>query len=179
MTENSINFKKLRETATTVLQGDYAVVVDKAEFKLTQKNSEPMWVLTLKVTAGPYTGRTIRHNLVLSSTHTFMVNRFFSHMAVLGLDASFFDANPSPDAVSIAVTGRHAIANLVESKSEFRGEKQSEVSELKPATGGVTVSVGAGATVSSSLPQASSLPAAVTVVTAPAGEQIAPPEDPF
>lgn len=174
---DSIDFKKLRETATTVLQGDYAVVVDKAEFKLTQKNSEPMWVLTLKVTAGPYTGRTIRHNLVLSSTHTFMVNRFFSHMAVLGLDSSFFDANPSPDAVSIAVTGRHAIANLVESKSEFRGEKQSEVSELKPATGGVSVSVGAGAAVG--MPAASSLPAAVAVTTAPAGEQIAPPEDPF
>lgn len=171
-----IDFKKMRETASTVLQGDYPVVVDKVEFKRTQKNSEPMWVVTFKVTAGPYTGRTVRHNMVLSGVHNFMVNRFFREMAVLGLDDAFFDAQPSPDSVSASITGRHCIATFKEG-SEYRGEKREEVEELKPATGGISVSVGAGTTVSSSLPSASSLPtaAAVPVVSGEA----APPEDPF
>lgn len=169
---DSIGFKKLRETATTVLQGDYPVVVDKVTYKRTQKNNEPMWVITLKVTAGPYTGRTVGLNLVLSAEHQFMVKRFFNFMNVLGADDKFFDAEPTPDAVSLQIQGRHAIATFEEGK-EFRGEKREEVAALKAATGGtVTVSVG--------MPQASSLPAAApVVVTAPATEGIAPPEDPF
>lgn len=164
-----IEFKKLRETASTVLTGEYAVVVDKAEFKRTQKNNEPMWVLTLKVTSGPYAGRTVRHNLVLSATHTFMVNRFFNHMKALGLDDDFFDGTTSPDAVSAAVMGKHAIVTLKESSSEFRGEKQSEVEEMKPATGVVSISLGAGATMAASLPSA----------TPSTAEGITPPEEPF
>lgn len=170
-----IDFKKMRETASTVLQGDYPVVVDKVEFKRTQKNSEPMWVLTLKVTAGPYANRTVRHNMVLSGVHNFMVNRFFREMAVLGLDDAFFDAQPSPDSISAAITGRHCIATFKEG-SEFRGEKREEVAELKPATGGISISVGAGVT-AANLPSASSLPAAAAVPVV-SGEA-APPEDPF
>lgn len=169
---DSIGFKRLRETATTVLQGDYPVVVDKVTYKRTQKDA-PMWVITLKVTAGPYTGRTVGLNLVLSSEHNFMVKRFFNFMAALGADDKFFDAEPSPDAVSLHITGRHAIATF-EAGKEFRGEVREEVTALKAATGNVSVGVG------TSLPQASSLPAAAPVVTAPTvAEGIAPPEDPF
>lgn len=173
---DSIGFKKLRETATTVLQGDYPVVVDKVVFKRTQKNNEPMWIITLKVTAGPYTGRSVGLNLILSGEHVFMQKKFFRFMEVLSADAAFLDAEPSPDAVCLQITGRHAIATFKEG-AEYRGEKREEVEDLKPATGAVSVSVGAGVTVG--MPTASSLPAAVTVTTDPAGEEIAPPEDPF
>lgn len=178
---DSIGFKKLRETATTILVGDYAVVADKVVYKRTQKG-DPMWVITLKVTAGPYTGRSVTLNLVLSSEHVFMQKRCFKFLGLLGASDEFLDSEPSGDAVALAITGRHVIATFKEAEKEFRGEKREEVEDLKPATGGIaTVSAGGGVSIGG-MPAAASLPAATTVsvvTTAPAGEQIAPPEDPF
>lgn len=170
---DSINFKKLRETATTVLQGDYKVVADKVTFKKTQKDA-PMWVINLKVTDGPFAGRTVNLNLILSHEHNFMVKRFFKFMGALGADDKFFDANPSPDAVSAHVQGRHAIATFKEG-AEFRGEKREEVEDLRSADGAV-VTVAA-----SSLPKATALSPAAPVVTvsAPAAAGAEAPEYPF
>lgn len=172
--ENSINFKSLRQAATTVLQGEYPVVVDKVVFKFTQKNNEPMWAITLKVTAGPFTGRSVTHYLVLSSEHQFLQKRFFSHMKALGADDTFMDANPSPEAICAHITGRHAVATFKESEQEFRGEKREEVENLVAAqAGGVSIGLGSGVTVAASLPKATA------VSVAPAGGEVAPPEEPF
>ena len=166
-----IGFKKLRETASTVLQGDYPVVVDKVTFKRTQTD-KPMWTVVLKVTAGPYTGRAITHFMTLNSDHDFLVKRFFQQMEALGADAAFFDAEPSTDAVCAQIQGRHAIATFKE--GEFRGEKREEVEKLSPAGAGVTVAVGVPQAVATSLPKAASLPAAAAAST---GDE--PPADPF
>jgi hypothetical protein len=166
-----IGFKKLRETATTVLQGDYPVVVDKVTYKRTQTD-KPMWTITFKVTAGPYTNRAITHFMTLNSDHDFLVKRFFQQMEALGADAKFFDAEPSTDAVCAQIQGRHAVATLKE--GEFRGEKREEVEKLTAAgTGTVTV---ATTGISSGLPQASTLPKAATIPVSSGDE---PPADPF
>lgn len=170
---DQIDFLSLRKTAMTVLEGDFPVVVQKVTYKKTQKDA-PMWVISLAITAGPYTGRTISLNLVLSTEHQFMVSRFFRFMEALGADEKFFATKPSTDAVCAQIQGRHAIATLKEGK-EFRGEKREEVDNLVSAGvgAGVSVSVGSPVTVAATtLPKATSLPAA-----AAAGE--APPEDPF
>jgi hypothetical protein len=170
---DQIDFLSLRKTAMTVLEGDFPVVVSKVTYKKTQKD-QPMWVITLSVTAGPYAGRSIGLNLVLATEHQFMVSRFFRFMEALGADENFFASKPSTDAVCAQIQGRHAIATLKEGK-EFRGEKREEVDNLVSAgagIGGVSVSVGGPVTVAATtLPKATSLPAAG------AGE--APPEDPF
>jgi len=124
-----IDFKKLRANANTVLQGDYPVVADKVTYKKTQTDKH-MWTVNLKVTAGPYAGRVITHNMVLSPELDFAVKRFFREMEALGADEKFFDSNPSVDAISAQITGRHALATFKESEKEFRGEKREEVVQM-------------------------------------------------
>ena len=168
-----IDFKKLRETANTVLQGDYPVVADKVTYKKTQTDKH-MWTVNLKVTAGPYAGRVVTHNMVLSPELDFAVKRWFREMDALGADEKFLDTKPSPDAICAQIQGRHALATFKQSEKEFRGEKREEVVNLVAAKGGVVTVAGA-----SGLPTASALPAAapVTVATPVAAGEA--PKDPF
>jgi hypothetical protein len=174
---DTIDFKSLRKTAMTVLTGDYAVVVDKVTYKKTQKD-QPMWMVALKVTAGPFAGRVVNLNLVLSTDHQFMMQRFFGFMEALGADEAFFDASPTNEAVCAQIQGRHAIATFEESKTEFRGAKSEEVKALVAAgVGGVTVATTGVSLAATSLPKATSLPAATTATVAT--DASAPPADPF
>jgi hypothetical protein len=168
-----IDFKKLRANANTILQGDYPVVADKVTYKKTQTDKH-MWTVNLKVTAGPYAGRVITHNMVLSPELDFAVKRFFREMDALGADEKFFDSNPSVDAISAQIQGRHALATFAESKNEFRGEKREEVVNLVAAKGGVVTVAGA-----SGLPTASALPAATPVAVATPVDAGEAPTDPF
>jgi hypothetical protein len=163
-----INWKKLRENATSVLTGDYPVQVEKASHKVSQAGN-PMISMTLVVTGGPFAGRKVFHNLVLADAQ-FAQKKFFNHLEALGADERFFDTEPTMDAVVAQIMGRQAVATFKE--GEFRGEPKEEVEAMKAASGPFVSTAGSA----NPFGEAASLkPAAPTV----AADASAPPADPF
>lgn len=165
------SWKKLRENATTNLTGDFPVEVVKATHG-ESSNKNPMVKVQLKVTAGPFAGRVIFHNFVLSDNQ-FVQRKFFTDLAVLGADDAFFDQEPSMDMLCSQIMGRQAVVTV--EPREWNGEMRENVTAFKAATGpfvstaGSTDPFATGVTVN-----AAPVKAEPTVAS---GET--PPDDPF
>lgn len=163
-----MNWSQMRQDATTVLTGDFPVVIVGSEGGKSQ-NGKPMIKLKLRVESGPYAGREVRNNMTLSPENPTAVKMFFLNLERLGLGAAYFDANPDAEMVQIAadLLGRRAVVTL-ESRT-WNGVASENVKTWKSALDGGAVELSefgfAGM-------EAVELPAAVTTSTAP-------PDDPF
>ena len=164
---SEIDWMSLHKNATTVLEGDFPVMVKEAKAAQTQ-NGKKMFKLKFEITAGPYAGRTIFHNMTVSPESQFAMQRFFADMAVLGADVKFFSGKPTDDLIVSQITNRHAIATL--EKREYNGKEQESIKTLAVATGSPVA-------VASAVPAATALPKAQPTPT-PVSDDT-PPEDPF
>lgn len=89
---------------------DYDLKIVKSEAKQTS-GGKLMFSITCEVTSGPYAKRKVWGNLVLSPENPTALGIFFRQMNALGIDKSFFAANPNDSAVADALINR-----------EFRGQ---------------------------------------------------------
>lgn len=165
------SWKQLRENTTTVLEGDFPVEITKS-IAATSSNGNPMIKVTAKVTAGPFAGRTLFGNFVVSDSQFGMKN-FFRHMEALGADSKFFDTEPSMEAVAAQINGRQAIVTVT--KREWNGEDRENITDWKKAGGPFVSTAGS----SSPFGGASELPAAKKAEPSVAEDKTAPPDDPF
>jgi hypothetical protein len=179
-----INWGQLHDESTTVLTGDFPVVITKAEAKQSQ-GGKPQFKLQLAIESGPYSGRKLPTSITISAESSGAMKMFFLHMAVLGLDKAYFQQNPSMERIAADLLGRRAVVTLEE--REWQGRVSESVKAWKAAAGGAAAlgslsampSLGAGA---QPLPAQAEQPAVSALPTAqplPVATATAMPEDPF
>lgn len=136
MSENIINWSDLHKNATTVLEGEFPVVVTETTVTAAATSGKPMIKTKLRVETGTYAGRTLFHNFNITADNDNAMRIFFGQMSVLGLDAAFWQANPSAtvDQIAAALVGRKAVA--VVGGREWQGSMREEIKNWKPALGG-------------------------------------------
>jgi hypothetical protein len=188
----------MHKDATTALEGDFDVVIVEAEAKKTNDGSKDMIKYKAKVEYGPYVGRPLYGNFTISPESPAAMRMLFSHWTALGIDARFFEQNPSatPAQIAQALVGRSACVTV--GTRQWQGVDREEIQGWKPKTlggtattmGGVTssVSIPAGTPATPSVPAgtpltASTPPAASVSVdgsaSTPTTSTTVPPEPPF
>lgn len=134
---SQFNFADLMKQAGSSFEplgaGTYEAVIKKAEAVRTA-TGKTMFKLTWSITQGPFTNRKVWSNQVISPESPPALGIFFRHMAALGLDATFFGANPSPDQVAAALVNRPA--QITVSQREYQGQLRNDVTDIKQGTGG-------------------------------------------
>jgi uncharacterized protein DUF669 len=162
------SFKQLSQDANTVLTGDHEVVFVKTEATKSQ-NGKPMIKCDLKITAGPYAGRVVKHNFTISAENPQAMKFFFSDMKKLGLDEKYFDNDPSMAQIAGDLLGRTATATL--ENNPWNGMDREQVKTWKASGGlGGVMPTALGGITATALPV--SVPAAVVTATEA-------PDDPF
>lgn len=137
-----MNWNELLENAAEsggfepVPDGPYNVVVDRANNKKTS-NGKQMYAVMFKIEDGPYKGRTVWANLVISPESPNALGIFFRHMNALGLDSAYFNNNPLPEKVASDLVGRRA--SITVGTRRWNNQDRNEVNNISPPTDGKQV----------------------------------------
>lgn len=92
--------------------GMYSFVI-KEPAKIGQTSKEnPKFTINPSVETGPRTNARVFHDFIVSDSAYAMKNFFFGDLAVLGLNASFFDQNPTEQQIAQALQGRRFVAEV-------------------------------------------------------------------
>lgn len=187
MSDGTINWSDLHDEATTVLTGDFPVVLVKVEAKQST-GGKPQFKIQLAIEAGPNAGKKINSNITVSAENSVAMKIFFSTMTALGLGKDYFKQNPQMDRIAADLLGRRAIV-VLEAREwpQGSGNFSESVKTWKAPLGGGSAplgglsampSLGATAQPLPSQPAVSSLPTAQPLAAAVA-TATAMPEDPF
>lgn len=130
--------------------GDYDVEIVKSEAKQSS-SGKTMFAVQMKVLNGPNANRVVWNQFVVSPENPNALSYFFQHMAILGLDAQFFAANPPEATVASALVGRRCTVTL--DQRTWQGTIRNNVKSLKKLAG---------------VPAAPAAPAAAPAAPAPA-----------
>jgi hypothetical protein len=172
---SSIDWAALHQESTVVLEGDFPVVLTKAE-ATTSSTGKPMIKFTVTLESGPYAGRQVNGNFTITADNPQSMRIFFSQMNRLGLGTAFFAQQPSTEGVAEALVGKRAIVTL--EGREWAGEVRENVKAWKTATGAAPLGVQTVANASGGGLAAM----AATASTANDGQSVPatqPPADPF
>ena len=131
-----INWLDLHKDATTVLEGEFPVIVTEAVAGSAATSGNPMIKAKLRVESGTFAGRTLFHNFNVTPDNPAAMRMFFGQMSVFGIDGTFFARFPraSVDQIAQALLGRKAIA--VVGSREWQGALREDIKNWKPAPGG-------------------------------------------
>lgn len=137
---NWTDLKKTADDATKPLPNDwYDVVVKKAEYKVAGTGAD-MIATQFVVDSGPYGGRTLFTNIVLTPDSPMAMNFFFQRMAALGVDGNFFsqlsasglDMAASLTAIAEAIKGR--ALRVKTDIRKWQGQDRNDIVEMTAAT---------------------------------------------
>lgn len=133
--DTTYNWADMQKEATVVLEGEFSVTVVKAE-ATKSANGKDMIKTQFKINSGPYAGRKLYTQFVISPESPGAMRMFFGQLAVFGLDAAFFAsiAGQPPAAIAQALDGRNAIA--IVGKGVYQGTEREQINGYKPALGG-------------------------------------------
>lgn len=131
------SWKDMHTDATTVIQGEFPLVIDSADATKTQ-NGKDMIKCKVKVESGVYANRLIYHNFTISEDSPAAMRMFFSQMAILGINDKWWSANANAPVSEVAKTieGRRFIG--VVGVKTWMGADREEIQQFKPAIGGST-----------------------------------------
>jgi hypothetical protein len=106
-----------------VPEGPYRCEITKTEAK-TATTGKSMIVAAFKILDGPYAGRPLYNNFVLTTDNPNALAWFFKNMASLGLGKDFFAMNPSLESVAAQLVGKRCIvsAGVKTYNNELRNE---------------------------------------------------------
>lgn len=135
-------WSEMHKESTTTLEGDFPVIIVKAD-AAKSSNDKDMIKFQAKIESGPYAGRPLWGQFTISPESPVAMRIFFTHMAVLGIDAKFWEANPNApmQQVADALLNRRAIATL--GVRQWQGQDREEIQQWKPPLGGNAPAVGA------------------------------------
>jgi hypothetical protein len=146
--------------------GMYTFVI-KEPAKIGQTSKEnPKWTINPSVESGPRANARVFHDFIVSDSAYAMKTFFFGDLAVLGLDASFFDQNPSEQQIAQALQGRRFVAEVYHEEGN-NGKTYARLRNFAPPT-----SAPPAAGVPGGLPTAAPIQAA-----APVAPQVQPTID--
>ncbi len=130
------SWKDMHKDATTVIEGEFPLVVDTAEAAKSQGGKD-MIKCKIKVESGVYANRVIYHNFTISPESPAAMRMFFSQMAILGLNEKFWDKNADAPVEFVAqqIAGRRFTGKV--GSKVWQGAAREEIQEFKPALGGV------------------------------------------
>jgi hypothetical protein len=187
----AINWAQLQEAAgeasfDPLPPSVYDVIVDSAEATTSSTNKD-MIKTVFKVEGGPYAGKKVFNQFVLTTDNQNALAFFFRHMAAMGLNNAFFAANPSMAQVASSLVGQRARVKL--SIREYQGQDRNQVDAVMPAIAGGSLpqathlttsavtphSVGPAPTVQSPAPQVVYAPPSAPVVVPPTPQPAAVP----
>lgn len=176
-----VNWKDLMQASGGSFEplpvSDYEVEVIKAEAASTS-TGKLMYKMTMNVVSGPHTNRKVWTNQTLSPENPNALAMFFNAMGALGLDADFFNTNPSPDAVAQALVGRYAVVSL--KQREWNGSMRNEVTAIKKSNRASSMFPGVGGGTAPSFPALQQPePTIPAPTTDPAAVASQPPPLPF
>lgn len=141
----SRNWSELMETAKKsgggdpLPDGDYTVQCVEAKIEISKTSPpKPMIKCRCKAVGGPYDGRTVWNQFVISEGNPTALEIFFRHMACFGLTAEWFNTDPTEEQVAEALVGRTAIFTL--GTRDYNGRKTNNVKQVKVASTGVVAS---------------------------------------
>lgn len=191
----STNWKQMRKEATATLEGDFTVVITETSVKKTGTGKDKI-SCKMKVESGPFAGRVVFNDFIVSPESPNAMRMFFQHLAVLGLDDDFFDTLPDDvdnlPIIANALKNRRGVVTMGTEK--YQGQDRERVKGWKPAEGGSGLGASLGfdgglsgmtaGSVSSPVPATPAVPAAVpsfptassAAPAAPLAEEL---EDPF
>jgi hypothetical protein len=108
---------------------DYDLRITKSEAKMSS-TGKVMFAITTEVTNGPYKGRKLWGNIVVSSDNPIALGIFFRTMNAMGIDQSFFAGNPSDAQVAEAMIGREFRGQV--SVRQWQGQDRNEIKSYFP-----------------------------------------------
>lgn len=156
----TIDWAKLMDSAGSSFEplpsGDYDVAVTEA-VATTSSTQKLMYKVKLRVETGPSAGRILWNQFVVSPDNPNALSFFFQHMAALGLDRSYFAAQPPPEQVATALENKRCRVTV--GQRTFQGQLRNEVSKVMPPSSPVA---------SSPAPAPAPAPAAATPAATPA-----------
>lgn len=164
------NWRDMRKNATTVLEGEFSVVIAKAE-ATKSSNDKDMIKCQLRIASGPFAGRVLFHNFTISPEVQFAMKRFFEDMDVLGMGDAWFEANPTAPMELIANNLVNKSAVVILENKPYNGQDREQVKKWVSSSGGGTGPSLSGLT-AAALPTPTPTPVAVVTGTEP-------PADPF
>lgn len=144
--------------------GVYDFLITDAAYRPSQSGKDG-YNITAQVESGPYKKRTVFNTFYVSPDSPSALGIFLRQMSVLGLDAAFFQREPSDDQIVAALKDKRFRGAVT--TSEWQGKKRNELKTVEnpnpaPATGVPTVS--SGPTVPSvSVPSVTAAPTVPTV----------------
>jgi hypothetical protein len=158
------------------------VIKDPAKIGQTGKGL-PKFSINPSVESGPRANARIWHDFNVTESAFALKKFFFDDLAALGLGPSFFETNPSPEAIAAALQGRRFVAEAFEETGNDN-VKRIKLRGFAPATGaapaagvpGGLPSAGVPAGLPTAAPVAASVaaPAPVAAAPAPVAVQAAP-----
>lgn len=179
------NWGEQRKAATTILEGDFPVIITEAVAGKSSGGKAQIKVKT-KITSGPYVGRTANSQFTYSPENPNAVKMFFGQMTALGLGDAFFNGlsgftqEEGFARIATELQGKQAIA--VYKGREWNGQMREGIDGWKPLSGAPAAGFAPAAAVSLPAAQPAAVAAAVTssVATAQAlSTATPPPADPF
>lgn len=184
---SEIDFRTLMNDSKDVVipDGDYVVIVSKAE-ATRASTGKPMIKLQLTVADGPKRDRKLFTQITLAADNPFALQRWFKNLACFGLDAAYFNANPTLERIADDLLNRGAIA--VVGHRPWEGTDRNEVKDYRPyaPTGPVPPGMILGAATMSGpkppttqSPSTPPVPPTPSTTSAPASPSTPPPSRPF
>jgi hypothetical protein len=123
--------------------GDYDFEVADAFPKASANGSgNEMIVTKLRCLVGPYAGKHITNNFVLTADNPTALNIFFRHMSAFGLDDNFFAQIGQGDLSPIANALKGRRARITIGHRTWNGANQNDVKAINPITSPANVMVG-------------------------------------
>lgn len=172
----SINWGQMLEASGGAFEplpkGTYNVAVKSAEATKTA-TEKLMFKVIFMIDGGPYNGRTMYHNIVVSPENPNAMRMFFLNMKAFGMDAEYFSTEPLPEQIAAALIGRPA--TVVIDHRLYQNQWRENVKTLMPRAGG-PVNIGAMAGVPA--PGGAQMPAAPAIMPAPANYPTVPATTP-
>jgi Protein of unknown function (DUF669) len=134
----SVNWSDLKTTADDagfepLPANDYDVVIDTAAAKQASSGKN-MISVQFKVESGPYQGRSLWNQFVISPENANALAFFFRHMAALGLNSEYFKAEPPLERVAADLIGRRCMVKV--SIRQWQGQDRNQVDAVAPPAGG-------------------------------------------
>jgi hypothetical protein len=117
----------------TVPAGDYETMIENAEVRQTGTGKQKIAV-RYKILNGPYAGRNVLDDMVLSPGNANAVAIFFRKMAQLGLDSGYFSRDPSLEKVAADLRDRRQ--KITVELRMWNGTERTSVSRITTASEG-------------------------------------------
>jgi uncharacterized protein DUF669 len=137
----SIGWSELRRAAgeagfTPLPAGDYDLVVEEATGKQSSSGKD-MIALKFSVESGPFQGRSVFTNIVISPDSAVALGFLFRKMSAFGLDEEYFEKNPTLEQVAEDLENRRCAAEVTQ--REWNGSIRNDINTIKPPSDGISI----------------------------------------